>query len=127
MVLSVALHPLHATRQVGVVAALQLVLVDVGLGAVALHHPYMWEVISETEEHHIDRDMEVGRANGLGGHRWASSGALGGAGEGSVASGLWGHGSTCYIGRFRMMTLTLRQKYHKCNDGVRNSGVKADY
>jgi hypothetical protein len=66
VVVRVALDPLHAASQVGVASALQLVLVDIGLGTVALHHPYMWEVISETEEHHIDRDMEVGRSNDLG-------------------------------------------------------------
>ena len=127
MVLWVAIDPLHSARQVGIAAPLQLGVVDVGLGTVALHDTYMGEVVSKTQENHINRDMKVGWASHLRGQGWARRRAFGGMGEGSVAPWLWGHERTCYSDRFRTMTPILRQKRHKYDHDVRNNGEKAGY
>ncbi|NCV09239.1 MAG: hypothetical protein EBV66_02305, partial [Actinobacteria bacterium] len=59
MVEGIARHLGDPSRAGGVAAAVDMVLVDKGLGSPSLHHPYMEEVISETKEHHIDGNVEI--------------------------------------------------------------------
>jgi hypothetical protein len=60
VVVWVAGHLGHPTRCGGVVSADQVVLVEQRCSATSLHHPYMEEVISETKERDVNRDMEIG-------------------------------------------------------------------
>ena len=69
VMLGVALHGKHPAGHHGVVSTLQMVLIDTGIGTPTLHHPYMGEVISQTQQHHIHRHVKVGwpgRAGGVG-------------------------------------------------------------
>lgn len=86
MVEGIARHLGDPSRAGGVAAAaVDMVLVDKGLGSPSLHHPYMEEVISETKEHHIDGNVEIGPPRGS----WGAD-RRGGAGRG-LASGSWRH------------------------------------
>ena len=68
MVLGVAGHLDHAALGWGRLvpclgsarAPLQVIVVDQGGLGASLHHPYMEEVISETEEANVDRYVEIG-------------------------------------------------------------------
>ena len=85
MVEGIARHLGDPSRAGGVAAAVDMVLVDKGLGSPSLHHPYMEEVISETKDHHIDGNVEIGPPRGS----WGAD-RRGGAGRG-LASGSWRH------------------------------------
>jgi len=85
MVEGIARHLGDPSRAGGVAAAVDMVLVDKGLGSPSLHHPYVEEVISETKEHHIDGNVEIGPPRGS----WGAD-RRGGAGRG-LASGSWRH------------------------------------
>jgi len=85
MVEGIARHLGDPSRAGGVAAAVDMVLVDKGLGSPSLHHPYMEEVISETKEHHIDGNVEIGPPRGS----WGAD-RRGGAWRG-LASGSWRH------------------------------------
>jgi hypothetical protein len=69
MVKGIARHLGDPSGAGGVAAAVDMVLVDEGLGPLSLHHPYMEEVISETKQHHIDGHMEIGSPRGA---AWAA-------------------------------------------------------
>jgi len=54
-----AIHPFDPPGGTGVAAAGQLVLINEGVRPPPLHPPYMGEVISEAEQHHINGNMEI--------------------------------------------------------------------